>query len=328
MKLYFLIPIFLISPVIVNAQNDIQIFDELQENAWYLPTEDGQARLYVTQIGKGDTIITLHGGPGNDFHYLVDAVRNNIHENTFVLFDQRGSLMSPVKDSLVSSLTINKLVDDLETLRQSLNQEKVVLFGHSFGSLLAISYCLKYPQNVKGMILTATMPPYITKEKPFHEILKDIHSRIKELRDRPHVQEILEKEGLENDSVLNAKQKSEKNKITGNAAFNMINLNNWRKFKGGGVYYNIKVDGAIGSSIPGSYDIRNALDKFPIPISIIQGDRDYIDPAALNWQEISDSYEFVKLFIINQSSHYIWLDKQSEFDKILKQELERIKTIN
>src|SRR5690606_25825353 len=119
MKLYFLIPIFLISPVIVNAQNDIQIFDELQENAWYFPTEDGQARLYVTQIGKGDTIITLHGGPGNDFHYLVDAVRNNIHENTFVLFDQRGSLMSPVKDSLVSSLTINKLVDDLETLRQS-----------------------------------------------------------------------------------------------------------------------------------------------------------------------------------------------------------------
>ncbi len=326
MKLYLLILMTLTYPIILNAQNDFQIFDELQQNIWYLPTDDEQARLYVTQIGKGDTIITLHGGPGNDFHYLVDAVRNNAHKNTFVLFDQRGSLMSPVKDSLISSLSLDLLVDDLETLRKALNQEKVVLLGHSFGSLLAISYYLKYPQNVKGIILTATMPPYVNKVKPFSAVVKDIHSRIKVVRNRPEIQEIIKKEGLENDSLLTAQQKSDKSKIAGNAAINMVNIKNWRKFKGGGVYYNYLIDSAIASSIPETYDIRNVLDKFPVPISIIQGDQDYIDPAGENWKEIKEAYQLVKLFVVKSSSHYIWLDHQLEFDELMRQELDRIKS--
>src|SRR5690606_25870669 len=109
MKTYCLILFFLFNSLFANAQKQRGIFDELQENVWYLPTEDKQARLYVTQIGEGDSIIALHGGPGNDFHYLVDAVRNNTQKNTFILFDQRGSLMSPVKDSLIQSLSLNIL---------------------------------------------------------------------------------------------------------------------------------------------------------------------------------------------------------------------------
>lgn len=327
MKFQLVCFLFLFTIYTLPAQSQTEIFDELQENVWYLPTKDKQARLYITEIGKGDTIIALHGGPGNDFHYLVDALRNHRHSNRFVLFDQRGSLMSPVKDSLVSHLSLDILVEDLEHLRKTLQLNKITLFGHSFGSLLAISYTIKYPQHVKGLILTATMPPYFDEKKTFPDYLKTIHSRVKTMRKRPEIQEILKREGMEIDSLLTAKQLSDKQKIVGNASFNMINLKNWRNFKGGGVYYNFKVDGAIGATIPAIYDIRTSLDSFPIPISILQGDQDYIDPHASQWDEILKKYPLVKRFVFKESSHYIWLDHQKEFDRILDQELKRMKTL-
>ncbi len=298
------------------------LFDELQENVWYLPTEDEQTRLYMTSIGKGDTLITLHGGPGNDFNYLVDAVRGNAGNHTFILFDQRGSLLSPVADSLTNQLSLDMLVDDLETIRKTFKQDKITLFGHSFGTLLAISYYIKYPQHVKGIILTAAMPPYITKEKPFSEKLREIHGRVKQARERPAVTEILKKEGLLNDTLLTARQKSDRFRITGLASFNMHDIANWRKFKGGGVYYNRQVDGAIGATIPDAYDIRPSLNRFPVPIIIIQGDKDYIDPSAGYWSTLLNTYPTVKLKVIKDASHYSWLDDKEEFDKELRHAME------
>lgn len=299
------------------------IFDQLLENVWYLPTDDGEAKIYMTSIGKGDTIVTLHGGPGNDFNYLVDGVKGNSGENTFIFFDQRGSLLSPVNDSLISSLTIDVLVEDLETIRKALNQDKMVLFGHSFGSLLAMFYYIKYPEHVKGIILSATMPPYVTKEKPFKAILGPIHKRIKDLRSRSEVSTALEKAGLLNDSLLTPKQQSDRFKITGQASFNMYNISNWKIFKGGGVYYNQSVDSAIGSSIPDKYDIREVLNTYPIPVTIIQGNKDYIDPSASLWNEILKEYEFVKLYIIEDASHNGWLDDKSKFDLYLEEAIAR-----
>lgn len=313
----------LFSNVLVG-QVKSDIFDQLQENVWYLPTSDANAYLYMTSIGTGDTIITLHGGPGNDFNYLVDAVKGNSKNNTFIFFDQRGSLLSPVADSLIPHLTIDVLVEDLETIRKSLNQDKMILFGHSFGSLLAQFYYLKYPEHVKGIILSATMPPYISEEKPINEILKEIHKRSQDLRNRPEVKAEIVKSGLEIDTLLNPKQRSDKFKLR-LASINMINISNWKKFNGGGIYYNSKVDDAIGNSLPMTYDIRPLLIEYPIPITIIQGDKDYIDPSANYWTSTIANHDFIKLIVVKNASHYICLDDIKKFDESMRYAIDRIK---
>ncbi|MDD3665953.1 MAG: alpha/beta hydrolase [Bacteroidales bacterium] len=310
---------------VLVGQAKTDIFNQLQENVWYLPTYDASTQLYITSIGTGDTIVTLHGGPGNDFNYLVDAVKENSNNNTFILFDQRGSLLSPVADSLIANLTLNVIVEDLETLRKSLNQDKMLLFGHSFGSLVVMFYYMKYPEHVKGIILSATMPPYINKDKPFNEILKEIHKRCSDLRNRPEIITELVKADLINDSILTPRQRSEKFKILGLASFNMINIANWKKFQGGRIYYNPLVDNAIGESIPNTYDIRPSLNMYSIPITIIQGEKDYIDPSAYYWKSIFFEYEFVKLIVVKNASHYIWLDDKLKFDESLKYAIDRIK---
>lgn len=333
-KLFHLFIFFIALPVAAFPQSGtenktspaLSVFDQLQENVWYLPTADGMAELYVTSIGRGDTVVTLHGGPGNDFHYLVDAIKGNLNHNTFILFDQRGSLLSPVAHSKVGELTLNLLVEDLETLRKTLKQDQMILFGHSFGSLLALSYYIKYPRHVKGLVLSATMPPCITKKKPFSGILEEIHARLKKLRTRDEVKKILKKEGLNGPiENLSYQEKSDRFKITGLASFNMMDLENWEEFIGGNIYYNRKVDSAISSSIPANYDIRPALNNHSIPITIIQGDKDYIDPAAQYWSDIIKAYDSIKLTVVNNASHYSWYDNQKQFNNHLHQALLRIK---
>lgn len=314
----------LLNNVLVGQVNS-DVFDQIQENVWYLPTADGSALLYVTSIGVGDTIVTLHGGPGNDFNYLVDAVKGNSSKNTFILFDQRGSLLSPVADSLIYKLALDDIVEDLETLRKSLHQDKMLLFGHSFGSMAVMSYYLKYPEHVKGIILSATMPAYINDDKPFKEILKEIHKRCQDLRRRSEIEAELVRAGLTNDSLLNARQRSDKFKILGLASFNMINIADWKKFKGGGVYYNPLVDNAIGETIPSTYDIRPTLDLYPIPITVIQGDKDYIDPSAQYWATVFTNHKLVELITVKNASHYIWLDDKLKFDTSMRYAIDRVK---
>ena len=44
-------------------------------------------------------------------------------------------------------------MDDMEALRQSLDINKFVLFGGSWGSTLALAYSIAYPEHVSGLIL-------------------------------------------------------------------------------------------------------------------------------------------------------------------------------
>lgn len=128
---------------------------------------------------------------------------------------------------------------------------KIVLFGHSFGTLLAFAYYPAYPQHVGGLILAASVPPFTTKEKTFNDAIKEARQNLRRLRERPEVKAELQKAGVADEANLTAQQKSVRFKIDGLASFNLYRIKRWREFQGGGVYYNRKVDDAIGDSKTG-----------------------------------------------------------------------------
>ena len=69
-----------------------------------------------------------------------------------VLFDQRGCGQSRPYSSLDENNT-DMLIGDMEALRQSLDINKFLLFGGSWGSTLALAYSIAYPEHVSGLIL-------------------------------------------------------------------------------------------------------------------------------------------------------------------------------
>jgi pimeloyl-ACP methyl ester carboxylesterase len=46
----------------------------------------------------------------------------------------------------------------------------------------------------------------------------------------------------------------------------------------------------------------------PIPISIIQGDQDHIDPAAVSWRPVDAT-----IHVIPEASHIPWIDNPAAF---------------
>jgi pimeloyl-ACP methyl ester carboxylesterase len=83
------------------------------------------------------------------------------------------------------------------------------------------------------------------------------------------------------------------------------------------------VDDAIGDSLPTRWDIEPARKQYSIPITIIQGDHDYIDPSASAWRSLTKLGE-VQIKVIRDAGHYSWIDDPSAFAKALRAGLSRI----
>ncbi len=79
---------------------------------------------------------------------------------TCISYDLRGHGDSP-KGVLPYSL--QDLVDDLETLRQKLNIQKIHIVGHSLGGMIGPAYALSFPENVVSVSLLSTAA-FRTKE--------------------------------------------------------------------------------------------------------------------------------------------------------------------
>lgn len=118
----------------------------------YLPLSDGHL-MYWEQVGNpnGKPVLFLHGGPG--------AGAGLVHRRFFdpriwraIIFDQRGAGRSRPLGGLIGNTT-PQLVADIETLRKFLSIERMVLFGGSWGSTLALAYAQTHPGRVAGAVL-------------------------------------------------------------------------------------------------------------------------------------------------------------------------------
>ena len=110
------------------------------------------AVLYYYSYGTGEPVIILSGGPGIAAHQEDDVAIELSKHYKAILFDQRGTGRSWTKPLDSSTININTAIEDLDTLRKHLHLDKLNLYGHSWGSMLAAAYIAKYPDRVKLFI--------------------------------------------------------------------------------------------------------------------------------------------------------------------------------
>jgi len=109
--------------------------------------------LYIEECGEknGIPILFVHGGPGagcEEWHRrFFDPEVYRI-----ILFDQRGCGRSTPHCHLENNTT-DKLVADIEAIREYLNIKQWILFGGSWGSTLSLVYAQTHPERVKALIL-------------------------------------------------------------------------------------------------------------------------------------------------------------------------------
>jgi triacylglycerol esterase/lipase EstA (alpha/beta hydrolase family) len=124
---------------------------------WQLPTGSRIAYSeYDPPAGvaaRPDPIVFLHGGPGMrtgqfDLDFYSPFAARGFH---VYLFDQAGSGLSGFLPS-VRDYSITRAVQDLESVRQQIGSQKMILIGHSWGSTLAASYMAKFPDHVAKVV--------------------------------------------------------------------------------------------------------------------------------------------------------------------------------
>jgi proline iminopeptidase len=111
--------------------------------------------IYVEESGNpnGFPVFYLHGGPasglGEEYRQFFDPKFFRI-----ISFEQRGCGRSTPLGELQENTTWD-LVEDIQRIRTALGiqNQKYLLFGGSWGSLLAIAAAETHPQDVAGLIV-------------------------------------------------------------------------------------------------------------------------------------------------------------------------------
>ncbi len=133
-----------------------------------------------------DAVLGLAGGPGQSAlplaGYFATAMAPALHGRDLVVFDQRGTgesdpLSCPALQAPETALgtlvekcaqqigptrggyATSESVADIDAIRQALGYEKLVLYGTSYGTKVALQYAQTYPSTVQSLVLDSVVQP-------------------------------------------------------------------------------------------------------------------------------------------------------------------------
>ncbi|MDZ4660530.1 MAG: alpha/beta fold hydrolase [Pseudomonadota bacterium] len=118
--------------------------------------KDGILATY--EIGTGPKLIFLHGGPGDTHHYLRPLAEKLKSHFTCILYDQRGSGSSQINERNSSTLSLSSFFHDLDSIIEFYGADRVNLFGHSWGAMLALFYNIARPNKVSKNAIVSIGP--------------------------------------------------------------------------------------------------------------------------------------------------------------------------
>ncbi len=114
--------------------------------------------VYWEECGNpnGKPALVLHGGPGSGCS--VNQRRNfDAAKYRIVLMDQRGCgrsrPLASEPDADLSANTTHHLIADIEAIRTMLGVDRWLIWGASWGSVLALVYAETYPERVSELLL-------------------------------------------------------------------------------------------------------------------------------------------------------------------------------
>ncbi|MBT8219436.1 MAG: proline iminopeptidase-family hydrolase [Bacteroidia bacterium] len=132
-----------------------------------ITTPKGEFKVWTKRVGNNPTkkLLLVHGGPGCTHEYFesFDSFLPGAGIE-YYYYDQLESAFSDQPNDK-DLWTIDRFVDEVEQVRigLGLTKDNFYFLGHSWGGILGIEYALKYPDNIKGLIISnmvSSIPEY------------------------------------------------------------------------------------------------------------------------------------------------------------------------
>lgn len=163
--LLFALPLFVWSYPMIDQLEKIRVNDSEQ---------------YVSYRGHDinkPIVLFVHGGPGSPL-MLFSRAFDNIFLNDFVVvhWDQRGTGKSYDSTLPISTFSAEQVAKDglfiVEHLKKKFNRTKILLVGHSWGSIVGALMVKEKPENFLAYISVGTVVDMIRGDSIKYEYLK------------------------------------------------------------------------------------------------------------------------------------------------------------
>jgi proline iminopeptidase len=166
-----------------------------------IPVGGGKYKVWTKRIGSGKMkVLLLHGGPAFTHSYL-EAFESFLPEAGIEIYhyDQLGCGNSDIPDD-PSLWTLARYTEEVEEVRKGLGLDNFVLYGHSWGGILAMEYALTYQKHLRGLVIsnmTAGIQAYlkrtaaIKKQLPANKLARLEELEAKQDYDNPEYTDIM-----------------------------------------------------------------------------------------------------------------------------------------
>lgn len=258
--------------------------------------------IYYKKMGAGEPIVMVHGGPVLEHGYMVPYFKPLADRYELVYFDQRLSGRSSA-DVDSSDVRLKRFVDDIEGIRQVFGFEKIHLMAHSWGGLLAMNYALRYPSNLRSLILLNSMPAS-----------SDLWNR----EEQAMAQNISKEDSTKRQEILNSKL------FRANppeAIEQLLKLSFKQQFFDTSLAedldFYIPDDYMVRSRLFGNimtdianYDLHEELSSMEVPTLLVYGD---MEPAAnLSGPKLDETIPSSTLLVISNAGHFPFVERRKK----------------
>jgi proline iminopeptidase len=266
------------------------------------------AELYCREVGQGTPMIVLHGGPDFDIGYLLpelDSLSDRFH---LIYYDQRGRGRSAdhVKPE---DVTLESEMDDLDKVREHFHLDKVILLGHSWGTVLALEYALRHPERVSRLVLMDPAPASAADINRFRKERAEKWPVLVELRKA--IAETTAYKEADPDAVVAYYRVHFKPALARSEDYEKLILRMQARFieQGKeGILKSRAVEDRLMNETwvsPNGYDLHPRLKGLNIPALVITGDHDFFPFAA---EHIAQAIPGARLVTLKDCGHFPYLE--------------------
>lgn len=262
-------------------------------------------KLYVEDLGPRDAqpMIVHHGAPGLGSHKEPKTSFGPFADQyRVIIFDARGSGQSGGNPPF----THEQWAADIEGLRQHFGLGQIIMAGGSYGGFMAMEYTLRYPQNVKGLILRDTAGDHSHQAVAIENALKSDRVKI----DQAMLSRIFDGTCYDDadfkacfaaiQPLYNAKWDPAKDAARLEQTIFRHEAHNW----------------AFSQNLP-AYDLKPKLGEIRVPTLIVVGRHDWIVPVACS-ELLHRLIPGSQLEIFEQSGHSPQLEEPERFQALVR----------
>jgi len=267
---------------------------KIRDTEIYFDVEGSGLVVDGSRMREKPVMFVIHGGPGADHTSYKPSFSPLSQKAQLVYFDHRGQGRSA--RGAKETYTLENNVEDMEALRQHLGLDKIVVLGSSYGGMVALSYAVRYPQNISHLIVIATVP-----DSRFLQRAKEI------LAQRGTKEQNAIAQRLWDGTFENEEQLREYFQVMAP----MYSLTHDPDSRQTGWNRAILSADAINVAFGGflrSYNVLDQLHKITSPTLVIGGRHDWICPPEFS-EEIAKAIPNADLRIFENSGHSVRADE-------------------